>query len=419
MNAKKIIKLIGTTALAFSFLFTVQMFSCIQVKAETINSTLQSESESASVPDVLISEQINYSIPINKSFEDKGIKIEIKDIIASKNEMKVKTLIHRNDSLNEIDGWNDIISLVVQNSDADRDYYIDCERVDNQTVEYTFNIYNFTCFENSVDLRFDVLLPEYDFNGWVKTSVDISRFFDLTIEENLNFNMDNYNFYKLKSNVIGTKLFFKDNTDYDFNDKAYGFSGVLLKYKDKMYALKDGYISFYDFESECPMGSFATKAINYDDLKAIGEYSVILIENNLKESELEDYYNSRNEEEPVYEIKNNVKYESKLNFKDKTSVNIYKVERSNDKVKVYYNADSYEKGILAGFAMFGGYDYSQVNYRYHSEPNKVIYKNSSEENSYIVEFDKVLTDKTFVIESDKLILANSDKFNVHDEIKIK
>ncbi|NME83834.1 DUF4179 domain-containing protein [Clostridium sp. SM-530-WT-3G] len=90
MNSKKICKLIGVAASLFSFLFIAGLFGGIQVKAEVINSTLQSDGKDTPGPSVLISEQKDYSLPINKSFEDKGIKIEIKDITASKNEMKVK-----------------------------------------------------------------------------------------------------------------------------------------------------------------------------------------------------------------------------------------------------------------------------------------------------------------------------------------
>lgn len=324
----------------FSFLFIAGLFGGIQVKAEVINSTLQSDGKDTPGPSVLISEQKDYSLPINKSFEDKGIKIEIKDITASKNEMKVKALIHRNGTLNEIYHGNSIVSLVVQNAQQNDGYQMDSKKIDNETVEYTFTMYNFKGFENSVDLRFDVILPEYDFNGWVKTTVDISKYLDLAMEKSLNFKMENYEFYKLESNAIGTNLFYKENNDNNVDEHAYGLSKVLIKYKERIYCIEDGYINHFDGIEKCSVGAMSTNIIKIDDLKDVSDCIIIPIECDLYEGELDGFYKTTDQQEPSYEIKDNVKYENKFEFADKSKVSIDKIERTDDKVKVYYNADS-------------------------------------------------------------------------------
>ena len=419
MNFKKICKLLGGSASIFSFLIIAGIINNTPVSAAENNYSLPSVNAATTSSAVLVSEGKDYSIPINKSFEDKGIKIEIKDITGSKNEIKVKALIHRNGSLDKIDLMNNIIKLVVQNAEHDVSYNMEQTKIDDETREYTFIISNLKDFKDNLDLRFDVIIPKYDFNGWVNASVDASKYYDKSLEKSLNFNMENYDFYKLESNVIGTNLLYKEkNQDVD-DENINGLSSILLKFKNKMYLLDNSYISSFNFEENYSIGGFSTNTLKYDDLKEADDYSVIPLEYTIKDSEARDYYDNSTDEEPQYKNSDNVKYESELDFDDGTKADVYKVVREDEKVKLYYNAESFEKAMLAGLALNGHYDFNKDDYEYFNRVNKVIYKDPEKDNGYVIEFNKVVKNKPFVVESDKLLLSHSHNFKVCDEIKLK
>ena len=419
MNLKKICKLLGSTVSVVSILLIAGIINNTPVRAAENDSSLTSVNKATTSAAVLVSEEKDYSIPVNKSFEDKGIKIEIKDIIASKNEIKVKTLIHKSGSLGKISSRNNIINFVVQNAEHDVSYNREESKIDDETREYTFTISNLKDFKNNLDLRFDVILPEYDFNGWVNASVDASKYYDKSLEKSLNFEMENYDFYKLESNVIGTNLLYKEkNQDFD-DEKVRGLSSLLLKFKDKMYLLDESYISSYNHKEDYSIGGFSTNVLKYDDLKDADDYSVIPLEYTIKQNEARDYYKNRKDEEIEYENNDNIKYESEFDFGDGTKADVYKVVREDEKVKLYYNAESFEKAMLAGLALNGHYDFNKDDYEHYNQVNKVIYKDLEKDNGYVIEFNKVAKNKPFIIESDKLLLEHSHDFKVCDEIKLK
>ena len=417
MNLKKICKLLGSTVSVVSILLIAGIINNTPVRAAENDSSLTSVNKATTSAAVLVSEEKDYSIPVNKSFEDKGIKIEIKDITASKNEIKVKTLIHRNGTLNKIDHINKMVEFVVQNAEHDVSYDMEESKIDDETREYTFKISNLKDFKNNLDLRFDVILPEYDFNGWVNASVDASKYYDKSLEKSLNFNLKAFNFYKLESNVIGTNLLYKE-TQQDAKEED-GLSNLLLKFKDKMYLLDESYINSFNFEEDYSIGGFSTNVLKYDDLKDADDYSVIPLEYTIKQNEARDYYKNRKDEEIEYENNDNIKYESEFDFGDGTKADVYKVVREDEKVKLYYNAESFEKAMLAGLALNGHYDFNKDDYEHYNQVNKVIYKDLEKDNGYVIEFNKVAKNKPFIIESDKLLLEHSHDFKVCDEIKLK
>lgn len=419
MNFKKICKLLGSTVSVVSILLIAGIINNTPVRAAENDSSLTSVNKATTSAAVLVSEGKDYSIPVNKSFEDKGIKIEIKDITASKNEIKVKTLIHRNGTLNKIDHINNMVEFVVQNAEHDVSYDMEESKIDDETREYTFKISNLKDFKDNLDLRFDVILPEYDFNGWVNASVDASKYYDKSLEKSLNFEMENYDFYKLESSVIGTNLLYKEKNQDADDENINGLSNLILKFKNRMYLLDDSYINSYNREEDYAVGGFSTDVIKYDDLKDADDYSVIPLEYTIKQNEARDYYKNRKDGEIEYENTDNVKYESEFDFGDGTKADVYKVVRDDEKVKLYYNAESFEKAMLAGLALNGYYDFNKDDYEHYNKVNKVIYKDLEKDNGYVIEFNKVAKNKPFIIESDKLLLEHSHDFKVCDEIKLK
>ena len=145
----------------------------------------------------------------------------------------------------------------------------------------------------------------------------------------------------------------------------------------------------------------------------------IPLEYTIKESEARDYYKNSTDEDIDYKNTDNVKYEYEFNFDDGTTADVYKVVRDGEKVKLYYNAESFEKAMLVGVALNGYYDFNKDDYEHYNKVNKVIYKDLEKDNGYVIEFNKVAKNKPFIIESDKLLLEHSHDFKVCDEIKLK
>lgn len=293
MKVKKICKILGVTAVGLTLFITLENVNSMSAYAAEDNSVFISEdTESAAAESVNKNE--DYSIKINSSTEKQGFKFTIKDITASKHELRVTALIQSPDSVKDDDIRKNIIQMTVKNSDYNlcSDF---SRKIDDNTIEYTFVIRNSNGFNNTVDLRFDAILPQYDVNAWVNTSVDISKYFDKVLEKEVKFTLGNKEFYKIESDILGTRLYFKEDNKFDYSEDSYNEdtwdsqSKLLIKYGDKICEFNER-----DFDANSDenytTGYYATGNVNIGSLNNSSEASIIPIKCNIKNKEIEKIF---------------------------------------------------------------------------------------------------------------------------------
>ena len=272
-----------------------------------------------------------------------------------------------------------------------------------------------------VDLRFDVIIPQFNLNGWVNSNVDLTKNYDKIIEKDILIKDDKakiiYN--KLQSDVLGTTIY-KEKAEYDVDtnyEEEYSDSEstILIKYDDKIYSFKDGN-QYYDFHGGS-LEAFTNKALTYDAVNKAESISLIPVICNLKNKEADKLYDDSYNEESDEETVDNVTYEKKFKFSDGKDGEISKIERLEDKIKVYCNADTEKKSLLMAIGIEGWSTREDENYN--GEVGKIIYKNPNDEAGYIIEFTNVHKNDVFNMYSNSEILGQSDKFEFGQETKIK
>lgn len=425
MKVKKICKILGVTAAGLTLFITLENVNSMSAYAAEDNSVFISEdTESAAAESVNKNE--DYSIKINSSTEKQGFKFTIKDITASKHELRVTALIQSPDSVKDDDIRKNIIQMTVKNSDYNlcSDF---SRKIDDNTIEYTFVIRNSNGFNNTVDLRFDAILPQYDVNAWVNTSVDISKYFDKVLEKEVKFTLGNKEFYKIESDILGTRLYFKEDNKFDYSEDSYNEdtwdsqSKLLIKYGDKICEFNER-----DFDANSDenytTGYYATGNVNIGSLNNSSEASIIPIKCNIKNKEIEKIFENMESYKTEYSESDNVKYEKEdENIKGK----ITKVTREEDKIKVYCSADNDEDALFSAVNILGYYDYNVIDddiLLSEQDINNIktnIYKDSDTQYGYVVEFTNVIKDKAFFVEYNGIAILNSDKFEFEEEVKIK
>lgn len=193
-----------------------------------------------------------------------------------------------------------------------------------------------------------------------------------------------------------------------------------MKCNDKLYEVEDRN-SYINHNEDTIEGYYRTDLLKIDDLDSKDDISIIPIKCNIKRSEIDSIiYAERDGQEDSEE--NNVKYKKEFKFLDNSKGVISKIERKDDKVKVYFSSASDKDSLLMALSMYGYYDYkeedSNIHYNY-EKIEKVIYKNPEEESGYVVEFDNVVKDKKFIVDADNIVFSYNDKFDMDEEIKIK
>ena len=145
------------------------------------------------------------------------------------------------------------------------------------------------------------------------------------------------------------------------------------------------------------------------------------IQCNIKNKEVENIFDSRTQIEEECEY-SNVKYNKEYKFADGSKGIVSKVERDDNKVKMYFSAPSEKDSLLMALSMDAYYDHNKDefdSYNNSRDIKKIIYKNPDNKSEYIVEFDNVLDNKKVVIHADDIVFSNNDKFEMGKEIKIK
>ena len=362
-----------------------------------------------------ISKGNDYEIYVNKTVEKDGFKITLEKVTASKKRIKVITIVEFPGKITDSIMNNLLEEMTVKNSDCNFNY-AKKKIINDKKLEIEFDGMTFNDLPDSTQLRFDIAVPQYKLNLWVNAQTDLSKNYDKVIEKDISMNSDKLecDYNKFESDILGTIIYGRRNSKDDYYEDEYssGDSMIFIKCDDKLYELKRQHY----FIGHDTMLVNVCNNVTYDDINKAKSVSLIPVLCTLTNKETNDFYDSRAHEMVSLENYDNVLYAKEFKFADGNNGEISKVEREDNKVKVYCNADSEKKSFLMAASLSGNIDNLE---RYHSkEVQKSIYKNVDEKNSYVVEFSNVNRNDEFSISSDELLSQNNN-FEFGEEVKIK
>ena len=360
----------------------------------------------------------DYSININKSVEQNGLKITLDKAVATKHKLKVVVKVQSSQPFDRTKNDNSIVQVLYGENNFGRggtsnDY------LDDKTLLMTIEQDNDDEeFPQKGDLRLDVVFPNYKVNIGMDANVDFSESFKNVIEKDIEAKVpeSDYTLNKFESDVLGTTITYsgplKDHEDR-FVD-----SSMILKAGDRMYKLRSSGSSSDDKGIK---GTYEAKAATYDRLKDQKDISIIPLSCDITWDELRNMYKDNNgKEDANKETINNVSYVKSFDFSDGSKGEISKIERNDNSVKVYCNGTSEKASLLmaSNVRMYYKFVEGQTNYsNYDSDNYMSFYKDPNNALGYIVEFDNVEKDKALELGFENNI-KQIDRYKVGNEIQI-
>ena len=353
--------------------------------------------------------------------EENGVKFKITDILATKHKIKVKGVIERKDASIEMDHKSLNLNLYMDNFRDQKSKGMSWGNINENLVEVEADIETEDVIPENGELVASLILGKYDFNKSIVIPLDLRESLSKVIEKDLNEKVnDNAQIVKFESDIIGTRIVINEKySDEDDSDEEYGFShndktNYIIKIGDNIYR-EDSISGDYDDDNENLSKTIEYEDVTYDDIKEGEKISIIPVELNMEDRELENYY--RNEYENLDNnkvVENNIKYNNEIEFKNGNKGKI-QVERADNKIKFYCASESNKDSLLMAINIFGGYtDSKSIN----GENRPVVYKDNSKEHVYVVEYKDTDKDGTFETYLDGRITYN-DKFEFGNEIEIK
>ena len=411
MINKKISKIIGPAAGIMVFMMSIGIMPVQAYAAET--KSIQNEASLSK------SGNVNYEI------EQNGVKLTVTNVIGTKNRIKMNATITREDGFDEkIQGHRSIELNMYKEKEEFNSGGTSWSYPNENTIEISAEEESENGFSEKGNIRADLVIGEYDFNGSIVIPVDFTESFKQYMKHDLDVNIEkNYNITGFESDVIGTRIIVTRPVD----DMMYGNNNsvvdpyFIIKLGNKMYRAMDIGGSGYSSDDETYKCNFESEKLTYNDIKDADSISIIPVKCTMTYDEIEAKYNDSSLYEKLSKeavTENNVKYNKEVEFTDGTKGEI-KVERSNNKIRVYCSSDSDIKSFMLAEGISsiftdGSDDYRNSVY----EDDKVICKDENAENQYIAEFEDSHPEMMFETHIDTIML-NSHKFDIGDEIKIK
>lgn len=414
MINKKMSKILGPILGVMGFMLTIGVLE-VPVFADNnvqVNSMYTEITTSAAV------NYKDYSININKSVLQNGLKITLEKAVATKHKLKAIIKVESNKPFDQTKNDNSIVQVLYGDNNFggggmsndyldDKTLLITIER-DNDEEE----------FPQKGELRLDVVFPNYKVNIGMDASVDFSESFKNIIEKDIESKISESDFTlnKLESDVLGTTITYSEpRKDHD---KRFVDSSMILKAGDKMYKLES---SSSHSDDEGTKGTYESKAATYDRLKDEKDISIIPLGCDITWDEIRKTYKDNNGKENINkETSNNVSYVKSFDFSDGSKGEISKIERNDNSVKVYCKGNSEKASLLMASNIRMHYKFveGQTNYsNYQSDNYMSFYKDPNNALGYVVEFDNVEKDKAFELGFDNNI-KQIDRYKVGNEIPV-
>ncbi|WP_252225864.1 DUF4179 domain-containing protein [Clostridium sp. ZBS2] len=373
----------------------------------------------------------DYSVKINKSVEQNGLKITLDSAIATKHKLKILVKVESKESIDKEKADN-LISIVTfgENFRDSSGYWNDYK--DDKT--FFININEESDEEEFLEkdsLRVDIVIPTYKINVGIDADVDFSKSFKESVKKKMNTKIPEFDFTvnNIESDIMGTTInysgpWIENRFEKDEPSDSH-HSCIILQVGDKMYKAKRGGSSAS--KENGTNGKFVCESLNYDKFKESEKISIIPLVSYVSYDRLNEM--CENEDRSEYyekinnykEIKDNVKYLKSFDFYDGSKGEIYNIERNDNKIKVYCKGESEKESLLMVTNIFMDYqlDIKNVNYSnsYESRKNMSFYKDLNDEFGYVVEFNNVPKDKTMDVNFD-FNINKIDKYEIGNEVEL-
>lgn len=396
MINKKVSKILGPVAGIMSFMIAMGSVSIPACAAETT---------------IAQSADVNYEINQN------GVKFKVTNIVGTKHKVKIDAVIERKEGFKDLDERNLHFNLYMdktQSNSGSASWGIS----DKNTIRIECEDESKEGFPETGNIRADLVMGEYDFNGSLVIPVDFSESFKKVMEKDLNEKVsDDISIVKFESDAIGTRIIVNKPTEKvaSIRDLHNDATKYIIKVDDKIYTMSHMNSTNDDTDNL----SYEFEDLTYEDVKDAEKISIVPIICNIKSNDMENYYKNNIEDFINSKVtSDNVKYNKEISFEDGTKGEI-KVERCDGKIKLYCSSNSDKNSLLMASGIDGVYTGDNDEDVSFSSINKpIVYKDTNKEHQYVVQFDDSNKDKPFEVFLDGLI-SNNDKFEIGNEISVK
>jgi hypothetical protein len=414
MVNKKISKVLGPILGVMGFMLAIGV---LEVPASADDSVQASSTYTLSTTSAAVTYK-DYSININKSTSQNGLKVTLEKAVATKHKLKVVVKVESNQPFDQNKNDNSIVQVLYgENNFGNRGTSNDY--LDDKTLLLTIEQDNDKEeFPQKGDLRLDVVFPNYKVNIGMDASVDFSESFKNIIEKDISAKVSESDFTlnKFESDVLGTTITYS-GPPKDHDDRFVD-SSMILKVENKMYKLRSSGSSSDDKETK---GTYESKAATYDKLKDQKDISIMPLGCNITWDEIRKTYKDNNgKEDAKKETISNVSYVKSFDFSDGSKGEISNIERNDNSVKVYCKGNSEKASLLMACNMNMYYQFveGKVYYsNYQSDNYMSFYKDPNDALGYVVEFDNVEKDKALELGFEHNI-KQIDRYKVGKEIQV-
>ncbi|MBC2457892.1 DUF4179 domain-containing protein [Clostridium beijerinckii] len=426
MINKKLIKTLGhifgimTFMLASGITYTSAFAD--DTIATTAPATATTTSASATYTDNTATSIKDYSITINKSSEENGIKVTVNSALSTKHNLKVTLKIEGITDPKAIEHNNSLFEV----SYGDKDYGFNStssrQYADDKTMFLTLKKTNYEGeYPESGNLRVDVVLSNYKVNIGMDIPVDFTNSINKVFTKNISGTIPeiNYTLKQLDSDSMGTTISYtepkQNEADID-NNNDFWDSQILLKVDNNFYKLGSKGDSIRD--DGTIIGHYTSKLPVYDIVKNGKDISIIPILYKVSMDDSDMISDSSNKN-ITNDSANNLSYEKEFSSSSGLKGTIYNVERNDNSVKVYCKGQSeLESLIIASnislnYNHVKGQKYTTI-YNYNKFAS--FYKDPKDSLGYIVEFDNVEKDKAAALNI-SYMLKEISTYKMSDEIK--
>jgi len=421
MVNRKLSRVLGPILGVMGFMLAIGILETSVFAAEKV----QADSEYISnITTAAAVEYKDYSVNINKSETQNGIKVTVDKAIGTRHKLKVILKVEGEKSLEKLNHGNSIFELTYGNSSDFSFTNSSEEYVNDKTMIITLEKDNYKEeYPEKGDLRVDVVYSSYKINIGMDIPVDFSNSFASMTIKSISGKIPelNYTLKEIESDVMGTTITYSKPEE---KDNSGGYNSLLdpiivLKAGDRMYRTDSN--GDFNGEDGVILGNYHSESATYDKIKNKKEINIIPVTCSMRWQDLRKLHekNKGKEESASKETTNNVTYEKNLNFTDGSKGEIYNIERNDNSIKVYCKGATEKESLLMASKMeiFYQNNDGENDNMFYSNKDISFYKDPKESLGYIVEFNDVKKDKKVELSFDDLI-KYIDKYNISDEIKL-
>ena len=424
MINKKLSKTLGPVLGLMGFILAIGALDSPVLAADIDTTTTQASV--AYTGNTASTQPKDYSININKSVTQNGVKVTVDKAIATKHKLKVTIKIEGDKALEDFNHNNSIFTVTYGDNDSGFENSSHAQLLNAKTMLLTLEKDNYRgVYSEKGAMRVDVALSNYKVNIGMDIPVDFSSSFENYITKNISGKIPqlDYTLNSLEADVMGTTISYTEPKhdeyyDGDNNDTLWN-SKILLKVGDKMYQTDSN--GSYSGDDNTIIGNYVSTLPTYDIIKNEKNISIVPIFSNISIDDLDNLnlHDDISKQNTTKDILNNISYEKSFSFSDGSKGEIYNIERNDNIIKVACKGQSEIESLLMASNLNVHYEYvkGQKNNTFYNNKDICIYKDPKDSLGYIVEFYNVQKDKETKLNLDPMI-KQVNMYKLGDEIKL-